>query len=68
MNKPLSMVINDTKKKLVDTCNESQLPISILDLIVQDIYTEIHSLAERQALEDERSYKEKSEEKKIENK
>lgn len=56
MNKPLSMMIKETKQKLVNICNESNLPFSVLDLIVQGIYSEIHSLAERQALEEELTY------------
>jgi len=62
MNKPLSMIINDTKKKIVDTCNESQLPISILDSIIQNIYMEIHLVAEKQVAEDEYFYNKKLEE------
>lgn len=58
MNKPLSVNIKDTKKKLIDICNESGLSPSILDLIVQGIYSEIRYLAEKQTLEDEESFKE----------
>ena len=56
MNKPLTMVIKETQKKIANICNESGLPPSILDLIVQGICSEIHSLAERQTLEDEIAY------------
>lgn len=56
MNKPLTMVIKETKNKLANICNESGLPPIILDLIMQGIYSEVHSLAERQTLEEEASY------------
>lgn len=56
MNKPLTMVIKETKNKLASVCNESGLHPVILDLIMQGIYFEIHSLAEKQTLEDETVY------------
>lgn len=56
MNKPLTMVMKETKKKLINVCNESGLAPAILDLIIQGIYTDVHSLAERQALEEEVAY------------
>lgn len=56
MNKPLTMVIKETKNKLANVCNESGLPPIILDLIMQGFYSEIHSLAKRQSLEEEMAY------------
>lgn len=56
MNKPISMVIKETKTKIANICNESGLSPVILDLIVQRIYSEIHSLAERQTVDEEMSY------------
>ena len=56
MNKSLAMAIKDTKIKLASVCNESGLPLAILDLVVQGIYTEIHSLAEKQLAEEEMSF------------
>lgn len=59
MNKPLTMIIKETKTKIANACNESGLPPIILDLIMQGIYSEIHSLAERQTAEEEATYMEK---------
>lgn len=56
MNKPITMIIKETKIKLAKVCNESGLSPAILDLIVQGIYSEIHSLADKQALEEETIY------------
>lgn len=56
MNKPISIIIKDTKTKLASVCNESGLSPVILDLIMQGIYSEIRSLAERQIKEEELAY------------
>lgn len=56
MNKPITMIIKDTKTKLASVCNESGLPPVILDLIIQGIYSEVHSLAEKQTIEEETTY------------
>lgn len=56
MNKPITMVIKETKTKIANICNESGLSPIVLDLIMQGIYSEIHSLAERQTKEEEMSY------------
>ena len=56
MNKPLSIMIKETKSKLISICNESGLSPAVLDLIVQGIYSEIHSIAERQFVEEESAY------------
>ena len=56
MNKPITMVIKETKEKMINVINESALPPAVLDLIMQGIYSEIHTLAERQAAEEERIY------------
>lgn len=56
MNKPITMIIEETKAKLANICNESGLSPAILDLIMSGIYSEIHSLAERQASEERAAY------------
>lgn len=58
MNKPLSMIIKETQASMVNVCNESGLPLAILDLIIQGVYSNIHSLAERQSFEEEKAYTE----------
>lgn len=56
MNKPITIVIKETTNKLANVCNESGLSPAILDLIVQNFYANIHSLANRQAIDEEMSY------------
>lgn len=62
MDKPLTMMIKETQTKIANACNESGLPPVILDLIMQRIYFEIHSLVEKQTLEEEKSYMKMAEE------
>ena len=57
INKPMTMVIKETKTKLIKVCNESGLSPVILDLVMHGIYSEIHTLAERQMSEEENAYK-----------
>lgn len=56
MNKPLSMIIKETKMALAKTCNDSNLSPVILDMILRDIYNEIHILSEKQFAEEENIY------------
>lgn len=56
MNKPLTMIVNEVKTKIIDACNESNLPPVILDMIMQGIYSEIHILAEKQSMEEGKAY------------
>lgn len=56
MNKPLTMTIKETQANIAKVCNESGLPPVILNLIIQGIYSEIHSLTERQTSEEEKAY------------
>ena len=57
-NKPLSMIIEETKTKLATVCNESGLTPVILDLIMQGIYNEIHNFAEKQTENEKTIYAE----------
>lgn len=56
INKPITMAIKETKAKMINVVNESGLSPTILDLILQGIYSEVHSFAERQAAEEEKAY------------
>ena len=56
MNKPITMAIKETKSKMISAINESGLSPVILDLIIQGIYSEIHTLAERQSADEEAAY------------
>lgn len=56
MNKPITMAIKETRSKMIDIINESGLSPVVLDLILQGIYSEIHTLAEKQAADEEAVY------------
>ena len=56
MNKPLTMIVKETQTKLAKICNESGLPPVILDLVIQGVCSEVHSIVEKQTLEEEKSY------------
>lgn len=56
ISKPFSMIVKETKNKLIKVCNESELSPVVLDLILQGMYSEIHFIVERQTVEEESSY------------
>ena len=59
MEKPITLVISETKNNIANIVNESKLPMFILDGIFRDLYTEIHTIAIQQE-QMERSNYEKS--------
>lgn len=56
MDKPISMVIKETKSNLIQVCNESNLHISILQLIVKEMHDELNKVAQRVMEEEELQY------------
>ena len=56
MNKPLTMIIKETQSNLARVCNESGLPPAILELVIHGIYSELHSIVEKQAADEEIAY------------
>ena len=47
MEKPISMRIIETKENLINACNESNLHISVLQLIVKELHDEIDKATQR---------------------
>ena len=45
MNKPVSLIIDETKKSLADIINNCNLHPSIIEMIVKDIYWEVNRLS-----------------------
>lgn len=56
MNKPISMVINETRILLTNICNESGLPACVLEPIVRDLYEEIKYVSSMQLKQDTEAY------------
>ena len=44
MNKPFSLIIQETKQELIDVINNSNLHPSVIEMIVKDIYLEVNRL------------------------
>ena len=45
MEKTANVIIEETKIKIAQAVQESGLPVSVLDMILKDLYMEIHALA-----------------------
>lgn len=56
MNKPISMVINETRISLTNVLNTSNLPPCILEMIVKELYDEARQLSSFQSKQDEENY------------
>ncbi len=65
MNKPISMVINETRISLTDICNASGLPACILEPIVRDLYEEIKYVSSMQLKQDTEAYNKAQEDAKL---
>ena len=57
MNKPITMQIKEFKEKIVQDINMSNLPPFVLDVVLRDLYNEIHILAVEQEAKEEQAYK-----------
>ena len=47
MEKPVSILVKETKENLIKACNESGLHISVLQLIVKELLSEIDDLSKK---------------------
>lgn len=56
MNKPISIVINETRISLANVLNKSNLPPCILEMIVKELYDEARQLSSFQSKQDEENY------------
>ena len=56
MEKPISVSLEEFKTDLVNTITSSQLPVVIVDLVLKDLYTEIHNLAMETTKKDIQEY------------
>lgn len=65
MNKPISMIINETRISLLKICNESGLPACVLEPIVKDVYNEIKHVSSMQLKQDTETYNKAQEDAKL---
>ena len=56
MNKPLSVTIEEFKQNLANDVQKCELPIVIVDLILKNLYDEIHGLAKDFTLKEMQEY------------
>lgn len=56
MEKPISLIIDETRRSLISTCNNSGLPTFILEPMIKDIYQEIKLLSNEQLKRDTEEY------------
>lgn len=56
MEKPVSMRIAETREQLINACNESKLPICVLDMLVREVYCDVHRTAKQSAQEEAANY------------
>ena len=56
IEKPISLTIEEVKAEIANIINNSQLPSVVLDLIVKDIYNEVHSIYIQQAMQEQQEY------------
>lgn len=59
--KPISLLIRDTQKAIVEAINGSQLPPSILEQIIAPIHQQIAQAAQQEIAQAEKEYTEEGE-------
>lgn len=61
MNKPIALIIKDTREKIVNALNESQLPPCLLEAVLNPIYQQIAQAAQAEIAQAEKEYTEEGE-------
>jgi hypothetical protein len=56
MEKPIDLLIVETKSNIAKVANESRLPLSILELIFKDLYTQVTKNLNEKVNEDIQAY------------
>lgn len=56
MDKPISVQIEEARQNIVECINAQNMNVTILDMIIKDLYMEIHSLAQQQYEKDKQAY------------
>ena len=68
MEKPITVRISETRRKMISAINDSGLPLFILDSILKDLYGELHALSIQQEERDRIEYEQALTENQPENK
>ena len=56
INKPISVAKEDFATALVKLCNESQVPLFVIEYTLKDLLQEVHTLAKQQYEVDKQQY------------
>lgn len=54
MEKSFSKTIKEVQRRIVQICNESDLSPIVLELILQNLLSEVHLMVEKQMFEEEK--------------
>lgn len=54
MEKSFNKIIKEVQRRMVQICNESDLSPIILELILQNLLSEVHLMVEKQMFEEEK--------------
>ena len=56
MDKPLSLIINETKQNFIKTINNAGLPLALLEMIMKDVYFDLKNASDIQAKKELEEY------------
>ena len=56
INKPISLILEESKKTIVDAINSTGLPMTLLEMIVRDLYNEVRQNALYQYESEKKEY------------
>ena len=65
MEKPITLKIEELKQDVINTINESGLPVFLLDYVLKGLYDELHILNQSQLTQDRESYEKALEEESV---
>lgn len=54
MEKSFNKIIKEVQRRIVQICNESDLSPIVLELILQNLLSEVHLMVEKQMFEEEK--------------
>lgn len=60
MEKPISLIIDETKQSLIETINGCKLHPSIIEMVIKDIYVEVSNLSSTVATKEKEQYLQES--------
>ena len=56
MNKPISMIMEESKQQIIEAINNTKLDAYFLEIILRDIYAEVQQIASKQYISEKMEY------------